>query len=218
MPKRTKPITDEILDYIERTFCAEEPFPRPAAARTEVHISAIEGKFLQIILQIAGAINVIEVGTMHGYSTAWLASSLAENGKLISIEKNRENYEQACANLSALPNWKNIQLVNEDALVYLETLPSASFDAMFIDANKAAYPVYLQEAGRLLKPGGVLLADDSLLFAEVWLNCNHCELSYMELGIKKFNDDLSKSKFFKGMVLPILHGITIAFRTDVESP
>lgn len=212
---RCNPITPEIITYIEQNFC-DKALPDAKAIRgdgdrSEVQVSAIEGRFIQLILQLSGAKKVIEVGTMHGYSSAWILAGLPADGSLITIEKSTQAYAQAVSNIG---QHQQVQLINQDAMQFLRTLPEASYDAIFIDANKSGYPDYLEQAARLLKPGGVMLVDDALLFAELWLNCNNIELSSMHKGVAEFNRKLSESRFFQGLLLPMLHGVAFAIRSD----
>jgi|GEM_PF-250819 len=208
---RSKPITPEVLAYIEQAFCSDEPMARGVSSRTEVQISPIEGRFVQLILMMAKAKKVLEIGTMHGYSSAWILSALPQDGVLTTIEKSPDAYAKALQNIGDDPR---VDLVNQDATEFLPTLAAGLYDAIFIDGNKAGYPFYLNHAARLLKPGGVLMADDALLFAELWLNCNSAELSSMQKGVAEFNLELAKSRFFQGLTLPMLHGMAIAIRSD----
>jgi predicted O-methyltransferase YrrM len=106
-----------------------------------------------------------------------------------------------------------VQLVDADANQFLPQLEQ-TFDAIFIDGNKSSYPFYLKQSARLLKTGGMLIVDDALLLSDMWLNSNTSELSSMQKGLIDFNLELSKSRFFQGLALPMFHGIAIAIRSD----
>lgn len=207
---RYKDITQQDIKYVEETFCADEPkFRSGAGARSDVQVSPIEGKLIHIIVKMIQAKRVLEIGAMHGYSTAWILSSLPDDGELLSIEKSGEACDIAIENLG---EDQRLELVNKDAKDVLPELEDGRYDMVFIDANKSAYPFYLEQASRLLRKGGVLVADDALLFSEVWLNCNSSELSSMEKGVCEFNSMLANSRFFLGLTIPVFHGLAVAVR------
>ena len=217
---RNKPVTDQLMEYIEKLYCNELPTSaseirqnyqaRGRYATPDVQVSPIEGRFIQLLLMLIKAESVLEVGTMHGYSSSWILSALPEGGSLITIEKSLEAYEMASTNIKADGR---VQLVNADANQFLPQLEQ-TFDAIFIDGNKSSYPFYLKQSARLLKTGGMLIVDDALLLSDMWLNSNTSELSSMQKGLIDFNLELSKSRFFQGLALPMFHGIAIAIRSD----
>lgn len=207
---RYKEITPKDIKYIEEAFCGDEPkFRSGAGARSEVQVSPIEGKLIQIIVKMIQAKRVLEIGAMYGYSTAWMLSAMPDDGELLSIEKSREAYDIAVENVG---KDKRVHILNKDAKDVLPELGDGIYDMVFIDANKSAYSFYLEQATRLLRKGGVLVADDALLFSEVWLNCNSSELSSMEKGVCEFNSMLANSRFFLGLTIPVFHGLAVAVR------
>lgn len=207
---RYKEITQKDLKYIEEVFCGDAPaFRNSAGARSDVQVSPIEGKFIQMIVKMINAKHVLEIGAMHGYSTSWILSALPNDGELLSIEKSRDAYNIAIGNIG---EDRRVNILNADAADVLPALEEGRYDLIFIDANKSAYPLYLEHAARLLRKGGVLIADDALLFSEVWLNCNSAELSSMEKGVSDFNSRLGNSRFFLGLTIPVFHGLAVAVR------
>ncbi|WP_415941037.1 O-methyltransferase [Streptomyces sp. 067-1] len=142
-----------------------------AAARTEsdaaglppVNVAANQGKLLQLLAQIQGARTVLEIGTLGGYSTIWLARALPSDGRLVTLEYSARHAEVAT---------RNIARAGLDALVdvrvgpALESLPKLAdenpppFDLVFIDADKGNNPHYLEWALRLTSTGSLIVIDN----------------------------------------------------------
>ena len=114
-----------------------------------------------LLAQIQGARNILEIGTLGGYSTIWLARGLTAGGRLITLEANAKHAEVARANIAraGLEHAVDVRLGKA-----LDTLPQlvseAPFDLIFIDADKAAYPEYLSWAIKLSRSGSVIVADN----------------------------------------------------------
>jgi predicted O-methyltransferase YrrM len=118
-------------------------------------VSPLQGRLLELLVRIAGARRVLELGTLAGYSAAWLARALPPGGRLVTLEADPAYAEIARANLAGLP----VDVVAGPAL---ETLPAVEgpFDLIFIDADKRSNPEYLGWALRLSRPGTVIVADN----------------------------------------------------------
>lgn len=131
-----------------------------AAQGLPVHdVSALQGKMLALMVTLTGAKRVLEIGTLGGYSTIWMARALPELGQIISLEFNPHHAEVARHNLALA----RVQ-VRAEVLVgaALDTLPmlAAPFDLIFIDADKVNNPHYLQWALKLARIGTVIIADN----------------------------------------------------------
>jgi len=134
-----------------------------AAGLPKINVADNQGKFLMLLAKVRGARNILEIGTLGGYSTIWLARALPANGRLITLEAvptharvARENVERA-----GLGNLVEVRLGRA-----LETLPQLAtegrgpFDFVFIDANKSDYPDYFKWSLKLARPGTVIVADN----------------------------------------------------------
>ena len=134
-----------------------------AAGLPPIAVSAPQGKLLALLARIAGARQVLEMGTLGGYSTIWLARALPAGGRLISLEVDPRHAEIARANLAAA-GVESIVEVRVGAA--LDTLPklveegAGPFDLVFIDADKANIPEYVDWSLKLSKPGTVLVVDN----------------------------------------------------------
>jgi predicted O-methyltransferase YrrM len=133
------------------------------AGMPPIAVSAPQGKLLALLAQITGARRILEIGTLGGYSTIWMARALPADGRLISLEVDPRHAEVATANLAAAGVDKVAEIRIGPAL---ETLPKLAeegagpFDLVFIDADKANIPEYLDWSIRLARPGTVIVVDN----------------------------------------------------------
>jgi predicted O-methyltransferase YrrM len=118
-------------------------------------VSPLQGRLLELLARMAGAGRILELGTLAGYSTLWLARALPPGGSIVTLEANPAYAEIARENLAGLP----VEVIAGPAL---ETLPRlhGPFDLIFIDADKRSSPEYLRWALRLSRPGAVIVADN----------------------------------------------------------
>jgi predicted O-methyltransferase YrrM len=128
-----------------------------------IQITANQGAFLELLVRVTGARRVLEIGTLGGYSTAWLASGLPPNGRLITLELNPDHAKVAEKNLEQFDFVNQIEIMRGDALETLKNLVDSAaepFDLVFIDAEKSQYSDYLEWAIQLSRPGTFLIADN----------------------------------------------------------
>ena len=130
-----------------------------AAGLPDIAVSAAEGKQLYLMARMMGAERILELGTLGGYSTIWLASALPPGGKVVTLEYNPKHAEVARANIARAGLANKVEVMTGAALDILPTL-SGPFDFFFIDANKDGYPEYFRWAVRLSRPGSVMVFDN----------------------------------------------------------
>jgi predicted O-methyltransferase YrrM len=118
-------------------------------------VSAPQGALLELLARLTGARSILEIGTLAGYSTAWLARALPPNGRLVTLEADPGAAALARRNLAGLP----VEVIAGPAL---ETLPALEgpFDLVFIDADKRSNAEYLRWALRLSRSGTLIVADN----------------------------------------------------------
>lgn len=134
-----------------------------AAGLPEIQVSPIQGRLLMILAKSHGSRSILEIGTLGGYSTIWLARALPEGGRLVTLEYEPKHAEVARANIAraGLGALVDIRLGRA-----LDTLPALAgegagpFDFIFIDADKEGYPDYLGWALKLSRPGTLIVADN----------------------------------------------------------
>ena len=130
-----------------------------AAGLPAIEVSPTQGKLLQLLARIAGARRILEIGTLAGYSTIWLARGLAPGGRLVTLEADPHHAAVARANLAAAGLADVVEVREGPALDSLPGL-EGPFDLVFIDADKRNNPNYLDWALRLSRPGTVIVCDN----------------------------------------------------------
>jgi len=127
------------------------------------NVTALQGAFLSLIVRMTRATRVLEIGTLAGYSTIWIARAMAAGGRVVTIEHNPEHAEVAR---------RNFRLADIDGVVDLRTGRAVEiltrmiddrnppFEVIFIDADKESNPAYLDASMRLAKPGTVIIGDN----------------------------------------------------------
>lgn len=134
-----------------------------AAGLPSIAVSANQGKFLRVLARACGARRILEIGTLGGYSTIWLARALPPDGKLVTLEFEPKHAEVARANFirAGLDGQIDLRLGKAlEVLPQLEAEGAGPFDFVFIDADKPPYPEYFEWALRLARPGTLIVADN----------------------------------------------------------
>ena len=132
-----------------------------AANLPAIDVSPLQGKFLQVLVQMLQPKRVLEVGLLGGYSTMWMARGLPEGGRIISLEYEPRHAEVARKNLTSAGLIDRVEIRVGAALDSLPGLVAmAPFDLIFIDADKPNNPGYLDWALKLSRPGTVILVDN----------------------------------------------------------
>lgn len=134
-----------------------------AAGLPEIQVSPLQGRFLQLLAQALGARRILEIGTLGGYSTLWLARALPPDGRVVTLEIDPRHAEVALSNLKRAGVVDRVDLRLGPALTTLPTLVAeraGPFDLVFIDADKTAYPDYLDWSVRLARSGSLIVADN----------------------------------------------------------
>jgi predicted O-methyltransferase YrrM len=133
-----------------------------AAGLPAMDVSPTQGKFLQLIARMVGARRILEIGTLGGYSTIWLARALPEGGRLVTLEIDPRFAEVARANIANAGLADRVELRVGPALESIEALKAeaAVFDMVFVDADKQGYPAYLEAGIALGRPGTAIVFDN----------------------------------------------------------
>lgn len=155
--------------YIDGLFAPEDEVLASALAASkaaglpEIQVSAGQGKFLYLLATLVGARRILELGTLGGYSTIWLARALTPDGRLTTLEFEPRHAAVATANLARAGLTQRTEVVVGAAL---DTLPGvidradAPFDLVFLDADKVNYPNYFPHIMRGVRQGALILADN----------------------------------------------------------
>jgi predicted O-methyltransferase YrrM len=185
-----------------------------AAGLPTINVSPNEGKLLYLIARLVRAARILEVGTLGGYSTAWLARALPASGHLVSLELDPNHADVARKNLDrcGLAGRVEIRVGRaSDSLRAMIAQHEAPFDLTFIDADKEGYREYLDLCLQLSHPGSVILADNLIRSGRV-LEANPAEANAR--GVKVFNEAIAVHPRLESLILPIirekLDGISIS--------
>ena len=180
--------------YIEQMFVPSDPAldaalkSSAAAGLPGIQVSPAQGKLLQILAQAAGARRILEIGTLGGYSTIWLARALPAGGRLITLEVNPKHAEVARANIAGAGLADVVELRLGPALETLEQLVAQKqgpFDFVFIDADKPGYADYFLEVLKLTRRGSLIIADNVVRKGAV---ADPASEDVNVRGIRKFNE------------------------------
>ncbi|MET9012151.1 O-methyltransferase [Streptomyces olivaceoviridis] len=162
-------VWDDVDDYFINTLSPDDEVLRAAlrdsdaAGLPAIAVTAAQGKFLRLLAELQGARHILEIGTLAGYSTIWLARALPEDGRLISLEYSAKHAEVAVRNIARAGLDRIAEVRVGPALESLPKLADenpAPFDLVFIDADKANNPHYVEWALRLTRAGSVIVLDN----------------------------------------------------------
>ncbi|MER5718810.1 O-methyltransferase [Streptomyces sp. NPDC002132] len=134
-----------------------------AAELPPISVTAAQGKLLQLLAEIQGARAILEIGTLGGYSTIWLARALPADGRLITLEYSPKHAEVAARNIARAGLDKQVEVRVGPALESLPLLADENpppFDLVFIDADKVNNPHYLEWALKLTRAGSLIVLDN----------------------------------------------------------
>ncbi|HEV7974677.1 O-methyltransferase [Amycolatopsis sp.] len=161
----TQELWSQVDDYLGEVFVPADPAldaavkASQAAGLPEIAVAPNQGKLLNLLARLAGARSILEIGTLGGYSTIWLARALPADGRLITLEFDPKHAEVARGNIAAAGLGDVVEVRVGAAL---DTLPSVEgpFEMVFIDADKVNIPRYFEWALRLTKPGSLIVIDN----------------------------------------------------------
>ena len=161
--------------YIEKLLPPDQQLAEALKANTRaklpsIDVSPTQGKLLHLLARMQGAKRILEVGTLGGYSTICLARALPPDGILITLELDPKHAEAAAANIhrAGLSPLVDLRVGPAlDSLAQLHSESAASFDLIFLDADKPNNPAYLDWAIRLSRPGTVIIGDNVIHEGEI---------------------------------------------------
>lgn len=158
-------IWKEVDRYVIESLHAPDPAGEAALAANAaagldpIDVAPHQGKFLHLLARLCQARRILELGTLGGYSTIWLARSLPPGGQLVTLELEPAHAAVAQQNINRAGFASSVEIRVGPALSSLAQL-TGPFDLIFIDADKQTYPQYLEHALRLSRPGTVILCDN----------------------------------------------------------
>ena len=209
-------VLPDIEAYAEAHSMAESPICR--ALREETHrtmeypqmlVGPLEGAFLKMMTQLAGAKRILEIGMFTGYSALCFAEALPADGTVMTCEVNEKPAELARRYIAKAPFGSKVNIRMGQALDTMRTL-AGSFDLIFIDADKANYLNYYRRALDLLAPNGVILIDNVLWSGEVLKQPPPDEST---AAIQELNRTVSTDPCVTAVLVTIRDGILVVRKT-----
>jgi len=150
-----------LLEELERYTLTTAAYPSMLTGR-------VEGRFLQLVVQLTGARRIVDIGTFTGYSALAMAEVLPPDGEIITLEHNADHARIAQGFFDRSPHGSRITIRVGEAEEILKTLPDAQTDLVFIDADKRNYAAYYRESMRIVRSGGLILADNVLWYGRIF--------------------------------------------------
>ena len=207
---------DGLDGYVRRLFAREDDCLRAIRARAdEADLPAIQlppatARAVQILLRAIGARRVLEIGTLAGYSAVWIARALPADGRLVTLEIDPDRAAVARGSVEDAGLAARVEVRVGDALELMAAMdPDPPFDAVFLDADKERYCDYLEQAARLVRHNGLLVADNALWRGEV---LDPEGFGGLAVDIHRFNERVAADPRFEATILPVGDGLMVAVR------
>jgi predicted O-methyltransferase YrrM len=213
-------ITQQHFDYIRERTIPEDAFLRDlkAAAREAgipaIWISPEQAALMRILLQATGARDVVEVGTLAGYSAIAMARALPEGGRVRTIELLDAHADFAEEWVARSDVASKVEVLRGDGRAILPTLATHSADACFLDADKSGYVGYLDECLRIVRPGGLFLVDNAFAFGQLF---DASPTDREAPAVRAFNEHMASVQALQSVIVPIGDGLWVGV-SDANRP
>lgn len=178
----------------------------------EEHIPIIMDDTLEVVDKILKDVKpkkILEIGTAVGYSAICFSEYLQENGRIDTIERDVERIEEAKQNIKAVGAEGKIKIYEGDAVEILPQLQE-KYDVVFIDAAKGKYPFFLKESLRMIKPEGVILADNILYKGYVMSDYNKHKQRTAVRNLREYIKEVTENSNIETEILEVGDGLAIS--------
>ncbi len=174
-----------------------------------IWVAPEQNAFLAILLKLVGAKEVVEVGTLAGYSAIGMARALPKGGRLRTIELLPKHVEFSRRWVAKSDVADVVQVLEGSGQDHLPAIADNSVDAVFLDADKSGYPAYLKEAMRFVRPGGLIMADNAFAFGQLFEE----QPTDPEVGaVKAFNDHIPGIENLQAVIVPMGDGVWVGVK------
>ena len=173
---------------------------------------------LEVIAKILDEIKpkkILEIGTAVGYSAICFSEYLQENGKIDTIERDTERVKEARKNIKKAEVEEKINIYEGDAVEILPTL-NDEYDVVFIDAAKGKYPFFLNQALRMIKPGGVIFADNILYKGYVMSDYNKHKQRTAVRNLREYIAEITNNEKLETEILEVGDGLAVSRRKKID--
>lgn len=204
-----------LLRYVAEHTRPEDSFLRElraasrAAGFPSISVAHEQAVFMQALLRAMRAREVVEVGTLGGYSAISMARGLLQGGRVRTIEVDpvRAQFARDWARRSDVAD--RVEVHEGMGAKVLPTFAAGSADAAFLDADKESYPLYLEECRRIVRPGGVILVDNAFAFGYL---LDPSETDPSVAAIRAFNETMARARDLQGVIVPLGDGLWVAWK------
>ncbi len=208
----------ELDHYITTLYAQEDETLRWIQDEAERHelpaisLQPFEGRLMQLLATMVQAKNIVEIGTLAGYSGVWLARALPHDGKLYTLEKSSKHAQVARHSFQRAGVADKVEVLEGDARESLRRLSAhAPFDLVFIDADKGSYPDYLAWAIEHLRPGGMVAAHNAFRSGSILT-----PQSADDHAMLAFNQAIADHPQLDGMILAVGDGMAVGVKKGQE--
>jgi predicted O-methyltransferase YrrM len=213
MANRTLDLTDDLVAYVHRVGVREHPVLAALRERTaplpehNMQIGPDQGAFMAMLVRIAGARRILEIGTFTGYSSTAMALALPPDGRITCLDVSREWTDIAREAWTDAGVADRVELRLGPAVETLAQLEDDSFDMAFIDADKPSYDAYYEGCLRVVRPGGLIMLDNVLWSGRVARSDDSDENTPI---LRALNEKIVSDERVDHVLLPIGDGLTLA--------
>jgi len=219
MSRTPSEINDNILKYIRNVFAQEDEFLLHLVEESksfgfpQISIAPEQAVFLQFLIKSTGVCNILEIGSLFGYSSICMARALPEGGTITAVEMNSAyaGFIRKKVELAGLS--EKVKVVHSNAVKFLESYkPEKPLDMVFLDADKTNYKYYLDKITPLLKKGGIVAADNALAFGYIAEEEIEESQKIDVLAIRKFNTYLANHPSYLSSIVTLGDGIALGVK------
>lgn len=215
MSAESTPVTARHFDYVAAHTVQEDDFLKSLKREAQatgippIWISPEQGSFMQIMLKLCRAQEVVEVGTLAGYSAIVMARALGPDGRVRTIEIDPKHADFAQEWVARSDVAGRVDILRGAGKDVLPRLAAESADAAFLDADKPNYPLYLRECLRIVRPGGLIMADNAFAFGE--LLAEH-PADPETPAIRRFNEYMVQVTELHSVIVPLGDGCWVGVK------
>jgi len=215
MSSESTVVTARHFAYIAERTLQEDDFLRRLRAEArregipEIQIAAEQAAFMQILLRLCKAREVVEVGTLAGYSAICMARALPPGGRVRTIEILDKHADFAERWIAESDVATKVEVWRGAGAFVLPKFGTGSADAAFLDADKASYPHYLRECLRIVKPGGLIMADNAFAFGQLF---DEPPTDREAPAMRAFNDLIAKTPGLASIIVPFGDGLWVGVK------
>jgi caffeoyl-CoA O-methyltransferase len=209
-------VSQDHFRYVAARTLPEDAFLRDLKRAAQeagippIWIAPEQASLMQILLRLTAAREVVEVGTLAGYSAIAMARALPADGRVRSIEIDPERAAFAESWVARSDVAGRVQVLRGSASELLPTLADACADAAFLDADKESYVAYLEQCRRIVRPGGLIMADNAFAFGQLFAP------EPTDPGVaalREFNDHVARQTWLQGIIVAVGDGLWVCVKS-----